>query len=78
MGKFSEILLKESVNKFEKITILCRDVDDKLVKILNAIKDCGNVGHSFEVVVDPEQKYGTFDWDGDGSDYIKSIKKEKL
>lgn len=57
------------------ITVVCRDNDDTLERLLNHIKQIGNVGHSFSIIIDPEgdntEKFG---WDGDGSDYIKEIK----
>lgn len=61
--------------KLKTITITCRDNEDSLESLLNHIKNTGNVGHSFSIIVDPEgddtQRFG---WDGDGSDYIKEIK----
>jgi hypothetical protein len=57
--------------------VRCRDGEGTLKEILECIKDCGNTGHSFNVVVDPDEKEGLserkFNWDGDGSDYIESI-----
>lgn len=58
--------------------IVCRDPDGTLKEILDTIMAVGNTGHSFDVVVDPEEKEKlgerTFNWDGDGSDYIKEVK----
>lgn len=50
---------------------------DQLIELLNYIKELGNIGHSFTVVVDPgntdhEKK---FEWDGDGADHISNIVK---
>lgn len=60
--------------KFKTITITCRDGDDTLEELLKYIKSAGNCGHSFSIVVDPDEKGGKkFFWDGDGSDYIKDI-----
>lgn len=66
----------------KRIIIDCDDVDDSLEKLLNCIKETGNVGHSFTIVVDPDsskknggnQKFG---WDGDGRDFIGNITVEK-
>lgn len=57
--------------------IKCRDGEGTLKEILECIKACGNVGHTFDVVVDPDEKEGLserkFNWDGDGADYISEI-----
>lgn len=57
--------------------VRCKDGEGTLKEILECIKSVGNTGHSFDVIVDPEQKEGLSDrkfmWDGDGSDYIESI-----
>lgn len=54
---------------------------ENLIKILECIKYCGNIGHSFEIVIDPDEKENlsdrTFGWDGDGSDHIGEIKLVK-
>lgn len=76
------VILGNSVNEakseYKKITIIARDSDNTLVDILTHIKEAGNMGHSFDVIVDPEAKPGkkTYNWDGDGSDTIKSIDVE--
>jgi len=64
----------------KKITILCKDHDDKLSSLLEYIKRTGNIGHSFSIVVDPDDsKYKKeFGWDGDGADKIESIDSEDL
>ena len=73
--KLNEIL---KGTKFDKIIVLTRDRDSNLFNLLNHIKSLGNIGHSFTIVVDPDNKEGkTFSWDGDGSDFIKSIEREK-
>ena len=78
----NQLLLKkiadEIKRKPKKIIIECRDYDDKLEDLLNKIKDTGNVGHSFDIIVDPDnsETKESFGWDGDGSDYIISIKIE--
>lgn len=58
--------------------VICRDPDGTMKKIIECIGDCGNTGHSFTVVVDPDEPEGLgqrkFGWDGDGSDYLHSVK----
>jgi hypothetical protein len=49
---------------------------EQLTKIVNAIGECGNGGHSFEIVIDPDstkEEGGNirFGWDGDGSDRVE-------
>jgi len=58
------------------ITITCRDNEDSLEELINCIKSTGNIGHSFDIVVDPDNKdyRKKFNWDGDGSDNIKDVK----
>ena len=72
-------LIKESLNEatsdLKTVEVKVRNAEN-LKKILECIKGCGNVGHSFEIVIDPEKsdvEERTFFWDGDGSDYIESI-----
>lgn len=59
----------------EKIYVItCHDADGQLLKLLQAVRDTGNCGHSFDIVVDPDaEKKTTIFWDGDGSDRISSI-----
>lgn len=75
----TRIKIAEAKSEYKKITIIARDSEDSLVKILTAIKDIGNTGHSMTIVVDEgcddEVKFG---WDGDGSDTIKSIDVEDV
>jgi len=62
-----------------KIEILVRDNDDQLVKMIEYIRILSAPGHSFEVIVDPdrtkEEGKAIFFMDGDGSFFIKDIKK---
>lgn len=60
-----------SVEK-KSINLVCRDNDDNLENLLNYIKEIGNVGHSFKIIVDPDSSdtRKEFYWDGDGSDKI--------
>ena len=47
-----------------------------MLPLIEHIAEIGNVGHSFEIVVDPESSENkrTFYFDGDGSHQIKNIK----
>lgn len=76
MKTLREYLIENSSSSFKKIEIIVRDRENNLEELLNYIKDIGNVGHSFSIIVDPENSSTkkNFDWDGDGLDYIKSIK----
>lgn len=62
-------------SQLDKIEIECRDTEGELSKLLAWISRSGNVGHSFEIIVDPENKDFNmrFFWDGDGSDHIGDI-----
>lgn len=70
--------LNEEEQEFKEIELKVRDREGTLEELLNYIKDIGNIGHSFEIVVDPDNSEykKTFGWDGDGADYIKNIKVE--
>lgn len=62
-------------NEYKKLEIIYKD-DGSLLKLIDHIRNIGNVGHSFSVIVDPEgdkNEKKSIDWDGDGYDYIKSI-----
>lgn len=70
--------LNETLKEYDIIEVKVRkDSGENLKEILDCIKNCGNVGHTFNVVVDPDEKEGLeerkFCWDGDGSDYIESV-----
>ena len=59
------------------------DDDDSLERMLNAIKDCSDPGHSFDVVVDPdmtEEEGGNqhFGIDGDGAFRLVDIKIKEV
>lgn len=66
-------------DRLTKIEVLVRDPDDQLVKMIYHIARLANVGHSFVVDVDQDagRKDGweTFSMDGDGSFFIKYVKK---
>jgi len=85
-GKFiriSKILQKVSsplptkIENLHRISIICRDEDNSLYKLLEYIRRIGNQGHSFTITVDPSNSEykQDFSWDGDGSDKIFSIEK---
>ena len=61
---------------FNKIEIEVRDPNKSLVRLTDYIQKIANPGHSFEIIVDPNsrQKRKSFDFDGDGPFFIKSIK----
>lgn len=55
--------------------VLCRDSEGSLKELIEYIKETGNTGHSFEIIVDPESEgEKKFFWDGDGADMISEIK----
>ena len=60
-------------------TICCRDGEKQLLDLINYIAKNGNGGHSFDIVVDPEDKRTErhFFWDGDGADKIDSVVASK-
>lgn len=64
-------------NNFDELIIKVSDPENQLVKMIDYIMHTANIGHSFEVVVDPDMSEYTkkFYMDGDGSFYIKEIKK---
>lgn len=76
MSKFKDYI-KES-SDLVKYTIVANDPTGQLGKIVDAIKGKGNVGHSYTVVIDPDDKPIEIDWDGDGPYRIYSIKMEKM
>jgi hypothetical protein len=63
--------------KVDEITIKVIDPDNQLVKMIDHIMHSANIGHSFEVIVDPDLRERTkkFYMDGDGSFYIEEVKK---
>ena len=78
-------LVKESLSNrlFEEMetdTIIVKvrkGSGENMKNIIECIKGCGNGGHSYSIVIDPNEKEGlsdrTFGWDGDGSDYVESV-----
>jgi hypothetical protein len=58
------------------IEIECNDTEGSLIRLLTYIMRTGNIGHSFDIIVDPDNKEYkmSFGWDGDGADSIRNIK----
>jgi len=61
--------------EYKQITIWVRDGEDSLEHLLRYLKQVGNMGHSFSIVVDPDNSdyKKIFGWDGDGADHIGRI-----
>ena len=61
--------------EYDEITIILRDPDYQLARMLDYIMGIANIGHSYEVVVDPESSEyrKSFFIDGDGIFFIKKI-----
>ena len=77
----SEINIRKKIKppNYNKImTVEITDPDDALYSLLSYIKEIGNTGHSFSIIVDPENSdtKKTFGWDGDGSNRIYEIKTQ--
>lgn len=72
MKKFNE--WNQEKDKLKTIIVTCRDKENTLENLLQRIKNLGNIGHSFDIIVDPDGERKKFEWDGDGSDYIKDVK----
>ncbi len=64
---------REDLNE---IKILLRDPDNQLVQMIDYIMHNANIGHSFETIVDPDdrERNKKFFMDGDGSFYIQEVK----
>ena len=60
----------------KKITIIARDEDNKIKKLIEDMKSRGNGGHTFSVYVEPGKHQKAILWDGDGSDSISSVQVE--
>lgn len=68
---------EESQSKCKTLVLKARDYDNNLENLLDCIKDLSMAGHSFNVVVDPDEenpKDRTFGIDGDGRDQLIDIK----
>lgn len=76
MKTFKDIT--ERTEELDTVTIKCRDHDGVIKKLIDHIGKCGNGGHFFSIIVDPEgDDTETFGWDGDGAAYIKSVEHTK-
>ena len=62
-----------------RIIITCRDTEKSIENLIRAIQGTANPGHSFPVVIDPDDSdyCQKFFIDGDGSDYIGDITIEE-
>ena len=76
---FENYWAKKALENYAKskkvITLEVVDQDNKLENLLAYIRNIGNVGHSFNILVDPDNSdtKKNFGWDGDGSDRIFEI-----
>ncbi len=72
--KYLEFL--KGSNEFQLVEVEVRDPDNVFIEMLRYIGGAANVGHSFDVIVDPDDPEGRekFFIDGDGSFYLKKIK----
>lgn len=68
---FKKIKDKERSRKVIKVEV--DENNTSLEKLLEAVRDKGNTGHSFKIVVDPDQEPVEIGWDGDGQDRIFNI-----
>lgn len=74
MKTYTEYL--EATQAIQKIIIICSGEVGKTIKeMMDHIKSTTNGGHSFEIVVDPEdrERKKSFSIDGDGADRIESV-----
>ena len=70
--------IEEQEDKYTEIVVNVRDLDNSLIRLIDYIQSKANPGHSFEVVVDPDDSEykKSFYMDGDGSFFVKDIKKD--
>ena len=63
-------------NNLTEITIKLRDPDNQLIRLIDYISRKSAPGHSFNVVVDPDDSEyrESFFIDGDGAFYIRELK----
>ena len=62
----------------KRITIVCRDFESQLESLLRYIQSTAAIGHSFDIIVDPDDREfkKRFFIDGDGADKIVSVDVE--
>jgi len=71
--------VEESItNDYTELVINVRDAENSLVRLIDYIQKKSSPGHSFSVVVDPDDSEykKSFYMDGDGAFFIKDIKKD--
>ena len=70
---------KSEYNSKKYYLIECKDGEHQLRDLINYIGKNGNGGHSFDIVVDPDDKQNEkhFFWDGDGPDRIHAVVESK-
>lgn len=67
------------IRTFKQYILLCADPDGVIYSLLDEIRKRTVIGHSFDVVVDKDDKDEvTVFIDGDGSDKIHSIEVQKV
>jgi len=68
--------LTEQDKELKTIIIKVNDPEDQLIKLIEYIRNKANPGHSFPVIVDPDDSEykKTFYFDGDGVFHIDSLK----
>jgi len=61
--------------EFAKVEILVKGDEGQMAKMLEHIRQTAVVGHSFDIIVDPDSdERRRFYADGDGSFFIKHVK----
>jgi len=62
-----------------EIKIEVRDPENQLIQLIDYIRKISGPGHSFEVIVDPDDSElkKSFFIDGDGAFFISKIEKDK-
>lgn len=82
MTQFDEYGVQvESYQDRMLLTVKCnKTAAEALEKLLTYVKQTGGIGHSFSIVVDPDDSEyrKTFGFDGDGPDRIIDIKTKKI
>lgn len=72
-------ILESHDSDIKKITIETRDSEGQLAKLLDDIKKTAALGHTFDVIVDPDAETPrSYEIDGDGAFAISNIKSEKI
>lgn len=78
-GVFSESHMPRTFSDGMKEVTFRTTNPEQLTKIVNAIGECGNGGHTFDIIIDPDLSEADggskkFQWDGDGSDRVEVSK----